>query len=230
MWRVKRLRLRGGGNRLSSYSKSFAFTLAEVLFTLGIIGVVASLTMPSLIQNHDKQIIETRLQNFYSKINQALLMSEQDKNMMRTDWRPSALCASGTHNSYSCNLKVFNEYFKDYIKYTKLENKQDILYVYFTDGSAAYFTYFGQDITFFPKASKAELSNPKSGKDKFMFAFYPAGASGNRNLYFKNLGVEPYIHSDWDGTKEGLYVTCSNAAKIIQLNSWKIPDDYPCFK
>ena len=49
-------------------------------------------------------------------------------------------------------------------------------------------------------------------------------------IYFKNLGVEPYVHSDWDGTEEGLYASCSNAAKIIQLNDWKIPDDYPCFK
>ena len=28
------------------------FTLAEVLITLGIIGVVAALTLPALIQNH----------------------------------------------------------------------------------------------------------------------------------------------------------------------------------
>lgn len=33
-----------------------AFTLAEVLITLGIIGVVASLTIPSLIANYQKQV------------------------------------------------------------------------------------------------------------------------------------------------------------------------------
>ena len=39
---------------LFSYSlhKKAAFTLAEVLITLGIIGVVAAMTMPVLIQNH----------------------------------------------------------------------------------------------------------------------------------------------------------------------------------
>ena len=71
---------------MNSLSK-YAFTLAEVLVTLGIIGVVAALTMPSLIQNHNKQIIETRLKKFYSTINQAILMAEQDKNIMRTDWK-----------------------------------------------------------------------------------------------------------------------------------------------
>lgn len=32
-----------------------AFTLAEVLITLGIIGVVAALTMPTVIQNYKKK-------------------------------------------------------------------------------------------------------------------------------------------------------------------------------
>ncbi|MFQ8625261.1 MAG: type II secretion system protein [Candidatus Gastranaerophilaceae bacterium] len=32
-----------------------AFTLAEVLITLGIIGVVAAMTMPVLIQNHKEK-------------------------------------------------------------------------------------------------------------------------------------------------------------------------------
>lgn len=31
-----------------------AFTLAEVLITLGVIGVVAAMTMPVLIQNYQK--------------------------------------------------------------------------------------------------------------------------------------------------------------------------------
>ena len=55
-----------------------AFTLAEVLITLGIIGVVAALTMPSLIANHNKRVVETRLQKFYSSMNQAIKMAELD--------------------------------------------------------------------------------------------------------------------------------------------------------
>lgn len=35
--------------------KIFAFTLAEVLVTLGVIGVVAAMTMPTLISNHQKK-------------------------------------------------------------------------------------------------------------------------------------------------------------------------------
>ena len=37
--------------------KKLAFTLAEVLITLGIIGVVAALTLPALISNYKKQVL-----------------------------------------------------------------------------------------------------------------------------------------------------------------------------
>lgn len=35
------------------------FTLAEILITLGIIGVVAAITLPSIISNYKKQVIKT---------------------------------------------------------------------------------------------------------------------------------------------------------------------------
>lgn len=43
-----------------------AFTLAEVLITLGIIGVVAAMTMPVLISNHNKSVVEARLSKAYN--------------------------------------------------------------------------------------------------------------------------------------------------------------------
>ncbi len=49
-----------------------AFTLAEVLITLGIIGVVAALTLPTLIQNHQKQVYVTQLKKAYSTLNNAI--------------------------------------------------------------------------------------------------------------------------------------------------------------
>ena len=49
-----------------------AFTLAEVLITLGIIGVVAAMTLPSLIQNYQKKALATQTQKFYSMMSQAV--------------------------------------------------------------------------------------------------------------------------------------------------------------
>ncbi|MBS5801473.1 MAG: type II secretion system protein [Brachyspira sp.] len=43
-----------------------AFTLAEVLITLGIIGVVAAMTLPTLINSYKKQQTVTHLQKVYT--------------------------------------------------------------------------------------------------------------------------------------------------------------------
>ena len=55
-----------------------AFTLAEVLITLGIIGVVAALTLPTVIANYQKQVTVTKLQKAYTILNQAFRQSEVD--------------------------------------------------------------------------------------------------------------------------------------------------------
>ena len=49
-----------------------AFTLAEVLITLGIIGVVAAITMPVLISKYQNKVYVTQLKKAYSEISQAL--------------------------------------------------------------------------------------------------------------------------------------------------------------
>lgn len=56
----------------SSLKQKTAFTLAEVLITLGIIGVVAALTMPALIGNYRKKVLETSFKKSYSVIAQAM--------------------------------------------------------------------------------------------------------------------------------------------------------------
>lgn len=56
----------------------FGFTLAEVLITLGIIGVVAAITIPTLNQrNFEKQTV-SKLRETQSIISQAVRMAEQE--------------------------------------------------------------------------------------------------------------------------------------------------------
>ena len=61
-----------------SLKNKAAFTLAEVLITLGIIGVVATLTLPAVVGNYKKQQTIAKLKKAYSAINQALQLSEAD--------------------------------------------------------------------------------------------------------------------------------------------------------
>lgn len=55
-----------------------AFTLAEVLITLGIIGVVAALTMPALIAKYDEMVIVNKLKRSYSEIANAIELRKSE--------------------------------------------------------------------------------------------------------------------------------------------------------
>jgi len=59
-----------GGNK--------GFTLAEVLITLGIIGIVAAMTIPTLIANNQKIQYVTALKKVYSNVNQVLVQYSAD--------------------------------------------------------------------------------------------------------------------------------------------------------
>ena len=59
-----------------------AFTLAEVLITLGIIGVVAAVTMPTLIKNYQKKETVTKLKRAYAEVQQVIKMSEAEHGEM----------------------------------------------------------------------------------------------------------------------------------------------------
>ena len=56
-----------------NFQKEVGFTLAEVLITLGIIGIVAAMTLPALIRKQEKIETQTRLKKVYSLVNQGIL-------------------------------------------------------------------------------------------------------------------------------------------------------------
>ncbi len=56
------------------------FTLAEVLITLGIVGLIAAMTLPGLKANFDKKSYVTALNKVYSELSQALTMYKTDNN------------------------------------------------------------------------------------------------------------------------------------------------------
>lgn len=45
-----------------------AFTLAEVIIVIGVVGLVAALTLPTLISNHNKKVYTTQLKKSYSRL------------------------------------------------------------------------------------------------------------------------------------------------------------------
>lgn len=66
-----------------NYKSKFhkAFTLAEVLVTLGIIGVVAALTLPILTNKHQNSVALAGIKVAYAKINDGFLFMRSDENL-----------------------------------------------------------------------------------------------------------------------------------------------------
>lgn len=82
--------------------KKYGFTLAEVLVTLGIIGVVAALTMPTLMANHQKTVQKAQFKKAYSLFYNAVMQTQAEMGypVYCTYWdRPTACTAKCTKNN-----------------------------------------------------------------------------------------------------------------------------------
>ncbi len=99
---------------MASSTARWAFTLAEVLITLGVIGVVAALTMPSLIANYKKQVLCNQLKKSISTIEQGLqkLMAADDVTSLSLLSKPvfgyRSCEKSGAGNSGEKGLLSYN--------------------------------------------------------------------------------------------------------------------------
>ena len=206
--------------------KKFAFTLAEILITLGIIGVVAALTIPSIIQNYKKSVIETSVKKFYTNINQAIIMSERDNGDMhewsRTDWDGDG-------------AQTWDTYFDKYmitIKRMKTRDGKNTIFV-FSDGSGLRIN--ASDFFWCVKADYVDdFYKYNKSAQCMLFGFYPTyPVSGSKDCVIANYrdkGVEPYIHgsSNCSRINDPEYL-CNGAyneyyyARALQINGWKFP-------
>ena len=226
----------------------FGFTLAEVLITLGIIGVVAAMTIPTLMSTFAKQRTETQLKAFYSRINQTIKMSIADNG------DPDGWVEEKAY-SYDEQVEFLKQYIFPYMKnlgYEECTHEGRQIHVcrYLMDGSGMTFSVDrnGGDIAYY--INQKDLIEEYKGNGvrvnvpRKIFAFNFAKATG------KDLGdgkfdstrtstdfVTPYAFK-WDGTEEGLTkngtwacvkgcTNCGYCTKMIQLNGWKIPKNYP---
>ena len=97
--------------------KRNAFTLAEVLITLGIIGVVAAITMPTLIQKHQEQANIVKLKKLYSVISQGYIQAITD-NESPDNW-------GITEENNADSALAFIEKLKPYFKIEKVCNSTE---------------------------------------------------------------------------------------------------------
>ena len=164
-----------------------AFTLAETLITLGIIGVVAALTIPTLVEKYQERLLVTSYKRVYSLLNQAYqsLIPEYGPY---SDWEKTDI---DNYNKFKTRLKISVDCppnksnnpcltYKD-IDYVDLGNNEieGSLVSYFSDEQPAIRLVTGESIIFWSRGHGITFvvdlngdSKPnKLGADLHFFSF-----------------------------------------------------------
>ena len=182
-------------------ARKAAFTLAEVLITLGIIGVVAALTLPTLVANYQKQV-------YVNSLKKAISVTQNMFKKMQADEEASNLGATELYSNGVCHSNIDRlsnqeEWFKEcgdnygdgdvferiipkYLKVLKVTNAQDSNLKYISaqltcDSAKCSFSEDGS-------VSTAGMEVGASGRGK-MRIFYTV----DNMIFF----MSPY--HDWDG-------------------------------
>ena len=200
-----------------------AFTLAEVLITLGIIGVVAAMTMPALIANTKKSEISAKLKKFNTTMAQCVLLSEQD-NGPAEEWSNP-----GEYDTFDLD-KFFKTYLAPYIKYSsagfKTEYGSKRYYVYLLDGGYFYF-FKGNcvDIVYDVNGSKKPNAH---GRDIFRFLL-----CGSKSPEWCDGRHFCPMYSTSAHTREEKIQDCikgdrgSGCTGLLEYDGWEFKKDYP---
>ncbi len=232
------------------------FTLAEVLITLGIIGVVAAITLPTLIKNYQKHETVNRLKETYSILYQAIRMSETENGLLETWEIPNT---SFTANTYTYGKAFFEQYLKPYIKVVKeckyLSNEcwadeyiwsngvaDDEFFLASKNKAYSLVLANGSVIGFYPRDTFCEVwvdLNGKKGPNKLgkdTFEIFIAKTAGNYYGKFPRSGVYMYGQGFQRNVLKGNFKGCSKTATnyagaycgaLIMHDGWKIAPDYP---
>lgn len=169
-------------------SKKAAFTLAEVLITLGIIGVVAAMTIPTLISNYKTKEASVRLKKFYSMMNQAIQLSTLDNGQTSAWTYPGNLADTDSLETF------WNIYFAPYLR-TSAAKADSFQYNTDSDGNPmfqdAYKIYFQDGSILAIRAGGAvdmhydvngESAPNRIGRDIHLFLLYRTGNSLPTNM------------------------------------------------
>ena len=221
-------------------NKKFGFTLAEVLITLAIIGVVAAITIPILIANYQKDQTATSLKKIYSEISQVILKSTNDNGSTKSWNWDSATFSDDYLIPYFSIAKDCgsSDYTSACVNSTKYYMRGDAFspntgrFIFLNNGVSIQIIEAGGGAPYL--AFNVDLNGNKEpnifGKDVFQMGIYTWYATKSYELIMRaaNSG-RSVVLSTGDGgcninanTQSGLF-----CGTLIQRDGWKIADDYP---
>ena len=226
------------------------FTLAEVLITLGILGVVAAITLPMMVSNYKKKQTVTVLKATYSILSQAVLRSVLENGDSKY-WN-TKLSSKAYYETYLkkylvfINSEVNNTNISKLVTYKGLNGgslhytmKEEITSSYLGVLSNGAFVFVSVESNHTPTimVDVNGLKNPnKIGIDLFPFiikanSVLPWGIEGTVNNLVTDTFGSLY---DRDKLMDAQYRFACNKSKLgrwctalIMADGWEIRADYP---
>lgn len=225
--------------------KKAAFTLAETLITLGIIGIVAAMTIPNLITAHQKKVIPVKLQRAISVMNQAYRLAYADigeatpaevhdmggEEYVEKYWAPY-LKISNICNTYKdCGYKSRQPFRElDNSKATnEVKNVKDHVIWFQTIEGFVYAVYYYKidesTIASFMYVDITGGSGPNIyGKDLFILSRVIEGEKGGSIVPTCAKYNKTQLNN---GCKKGGHNSSNCCAEVIRRAGWKIDRSYP---
>ena len=224
--------------------KKVAFTLAEVLITLGIVGIVAAMTIPTLITNNQKKQTVVKLQRAISVLNQAYKLSYDDVGELgaeetkdfnsleyfNTYWAPYIKVSTYCRSAAQCGYKSDKPWkYADWSKSTLYPVEPRLRTAFITADGFLYTIYLatwnieGESKNAWYKVT-VDLNGSEGpnryGRDVFFLSGTQTDGGGIRPYCYEKSNEEV----DNDCSKQGVGECC---AEKIRRAGWEINRDYP---
>ena len=184
---------------MSFYKKHKGFTLAEVLITIGIIGVVAAVTIPTLITNHQKKVTLSRLKQTFSMIGQAVKLSENENGDI------------GTWNFKQPSAKaIFDEYLTPFITITQKTNSPML-----NSEKIPYVTLSGNKWRYVVQQYPTSIYTTLNGVDLLLFSSYPVTDPETRTGCSIGVDINGSTHGPNRLGKDWFYINVNQTKRVI---------------
>ena len=190
-----------------------AFTLSEVLIVIGIIGIVAAITLPVLVSNYRKKVYSARLKGFYSTMSQAVILSEVE-NGPKEYWGFSGNLGSNTGG------QILEIYLLPYIKNLKQNVSKSNSFI--LENGITVQVFNGNCLDFYVDINGNAKPNVV-GRDIYYFTTY----------FWKGYPpFETYLYSNVKRkTRTELLEQCKSEPKycsnLLFRDNWEYKKDYP---
>ncbi len=224
-----------------------AFTLAEVLITLSIIGVVAALTIPAIVRNYQKQQTVVQLKKVYSALANTTNLAIADNGPV-TEWE------IGEDSAGQAAVDFANRYLIPYLKVSKncgIETTDACIFNYSYLNSNTQSSLNQAWARFYLNDGAIIGVKVRNNSAKYVVLYVDINGRRKPNKLGKDIfELDYYIYSGyvtprdgrfmpncWDWSRQSILSdspgTCNKqregscCAGLIMKDGWQMKDDYP---